>query len=140
MRICVIFSKGTSSDKDLKIVSAFIKGLEAANNSVDFFDISKEKEKLTSFYDYVAVGSSNIPLFGKKDDPLLEQFLKQNNIVAGRRSFAFTTKRVFGENKTLQSIMKIMEKEGMLITFSEVLKDEISAKEIGKNLVISKTE
>ena len=135
MRICVIYSKGSSPKKSLKLVSSFIKGLEEQANTVDFFDISQKKDCNALLYDYIAIGSSNFPLFGKKVDPVLKSFLQQTSHLSGKRSFAFTTKRIFGVNKVLQAIMQKMEEQGMFVTFSEIFKDEISAKEIGKNLV-----
>jgi Trp operon repressor len=59
-------------------------------------------------------------------------------MVAGKRSFAFITKNVFGAPKALVRLMKNMEKEGMFLKYSSILNSPQEAEEIGKRLHIIK--
>jgi hypothetical protein len=89
-------------------------------------------------YQYIAVGSETLSNFSSKIPDKVGYFLSSSGMVAGKRSFAFVTKNVFGATKALTRLMKGMEKEGMFLKYSSILNSPQEAEEIGKRLHIIK--
>ena len=87
-------------------------------------------------YQYIAVGSQTLSNFSGKLPDKVGHYLGSSGMVAGKRSFAFVTKNMFGATKALSRLMKNMEKEGMFLKYSSILNSPQEAEEIGKRLHI----
>ena len=92
-------------------------------------------DRLTN-YQYIAVGASAINTIGGKISEKVDKFLSGSGVVAGKRSFGFAIKGGLRISKTLSTIMKIMEQEGMYLKYSEILSSPVEAEAIGKRLHI----
>lgn len=136
MRVCVLYADQPSAKICKELADALAKGIESQGHFVDLIEIGQNKGKNLTTYDYIALGATPTSFFGKSFDNKVATFLKQNGNVGGKRSFAFIPNKGLRKTKSLQTLMMIMEKEGMFVTFSEVIKSVSEAKLIGSQLLI----
>jgi menaquinone-dependent protoporphyrinogen IX oxidase len=137
MRVAVVFVPQAKRDKLLEISKALAAGIEAQGHQTDIVDASRDVNTKLTIYEYIAIGTEVVSLFGGKIPEKVSEFLRASGSVAGKRSFAFVVKKAIGAEKGLQRLMKQMESEGMFLKFSEVLSSPAEATEIGKRLKIS---
>lgn len=136
MRVAVVFFEGKNREKTLSIVRGLAQGIESQKHQVDIIDGDHDVSSKLTIYQYIAVGTSAINTFGGKISEKAHTFLANAGIIAGKRSFAFAVKGGMRITKTLSVIMKMMEKEGMYLKYSEVLTSPVEAEAIGKRLHI----
>lgn len=137
MKVCILYAaKGKDNVTIKKISAALAKGLEQQNHMVDLVDIKLEGSKIVSFYDYLIVGSESVTTFGGKIPENVSNFLKNCGSISGKRCMAFVTRGGIRSSKTLHSLMKVMESEGMYLKTSDVIKKEDMAIAIGKRIHI----
>ncbi|PKL29577.1 MAG: hypothetical protein CVV46_00450 [Spirochaetae bacterium HGW-Spirochaetae-2] len=137
MRVCVLYEDAVSTTVCKDIASGLADGIQLQGHDVELVDMVRESGKIVSYFDYLVLGTSAINFLGGKISSKSEAFLKQGGSVSGKRSFAFVSKKGLRQGKTLQSLMKVMESQGLYLTFSDILPNRAYAKEVGKRLVIS---
>jgi menaquinone-dependent protoporphyrinogen IX oxidase len=136
MRAAVVFFATNSRDKILNISRSLARGIESQGHQVDIIDGVHDVNAKLTMYQYIAVGSETLSNFSSKIPDKVGYFLGSSGMVAGKRSFAFILKNVFGAPKALVRLMKNMEKEGMFLKYSSILNSPQEAEEIGKRLHI----
>ncbi len=136
MRTAVIFFSGKNREKILNLAKALARGIESQGHQVDIIDGDRDVNSKLTIYQYIAVGTESVSLFGGKIPEKISTFLASAGMVAGKRSFAFVAKTPLGSQKALSRLMKQMESEGMYLKYSEVLNSQVEAEEIGKRLHI----
>ncbi len=134
MRVGVVFIAEKSRDKLMNLAKALARGVESQGHHADVMDGSRDLTTKLTIYNYVAVGTEPISLFGGKIPDRVAQFLSSAGMVSGKRCFAFVPKKAFGSTRALFRLMQAMEKEGMFLKSSEILQSEVEAEEIGKRL------
>ncbi len=139
MKVAVIVVYDTSKNRVMEVAKGLSEGLSANGHTVEIIDAVLESDKKISFYDYIIVGTEAVNTFGGKIPGKVKTYLAQCGTVSGKRSFAFVIKKGFRTGKTLSTLMKTMEHEGMYLKYSEVLRRREDGKEIGKRLHITKT-
>jgi menaquinone-dependent protoporphyrinogen IX oxidase len=137
MRAAVVFFATNSRDRILNITRSLARGIESQGHQVDIIDGVHDVNAKLTMYQYIAVGSQTLSNVSSKIPDKVSHFLGSSGMVAGKRSFAFVTKNVFGAAKALARLMKSMEKEGMFLKYSSILSSPPEAEEIGKRLHIS---
>jgi len=118
------------------IAKALAEGIGAQGHMVDVFDMSLESGKIVSYYDYLIIGTENTTFFGGKIPNTVATFLKSAGTISGKRCMAFITKGGIRSMKTLQTLMKAMEKEGMFLKKSEIIAKVDMARAVGKHVQI----
>lgn len=118
------------------IAKALSEGISAQGHVVDVLDMTLETGKIVSFYDYLVIGTESPTFFGGKIPTSVSSFLKTAGSISGKRCMAFITKGGVRSMKTLLSLMKVMEKEGMFLKKSELIPKVEFAKAVGKHLQI----
>ena len=136
MRAAVVFFATNSRDKILNLTRALARGIESQGHQVDIIDGVHDVNAKLTMYQYIAVGSETLSNFSSKIPDKVTNFLNSSGMVAGKRSFAFIIKNVFGAPKALARLMKSMEREGMFLKYSSILNSPGEAEEIGKRLHI----
>ena len=137
MKVCVLYSDIGSSSMCRDLALGLSEGIQTQGHDVDLVDMQRDAGKIISYYDYIAVGTVATGLWGGKIPAKVGEILKQCGTISGKRCFAFIGKRGIRQGKTLQALMRVMESQGMYLTFSDVLSNRPYAKEVGKRLVIS---
>jgi hypothetical protein len=135
MRIAIIYFPLNQKIKLQAITRALSKGIESQGNQVDVIDGKIDLGKKLAIYQYLCILSESTGFFGQIPQ-MVSTFLKDAGNLIGKRSSAFVLKNTFGSEKAMVRLMKIMEKEGMYIKFSDILKLPEYAEELGKQLHI----
>jgi hypothetical protein len=116
-------------------VKSLAGGMESMGHRVDIFDAWKEDGFKLPAYEYIAVCAEAASFWGGKMPDALSKILSSAGSLAGKKSAAFLRKTgPFFVNKALCSLMKAMEKEGMLVNWSEILLSPDHAKALGKRI------
>ena len=134
MRVAVVFFSGRNRDKLMKLAQAVARGIEKQGNQVDTFDGVRDPNVKLTIYQYVVIGTEPVGTFGGKIPESVHTFLAAAGAVAGKKCYAFVSKSTFGAAKALTNLMKGMEKEGMMLKSSDILRSPTEAEEIGRRL------
>jgi hypothetical protein len=134
MRAAVVFFSGRSNERIGDLARALAKGMERQGHMVDVIDGAKDQGARLSIHQYIAVGAAPTGAFGGKVPEAVKTFLAAAGTVSGKKCYAFIPKATFGAAKTLSTLMKCMEAEGMFLKSSDILRSPAEAEEIGKRL------
>jgi len=137
MRTAVIFFSINNNEKLRNIAQALAAGIEKQGCYVDLIDGDRDINSKLTIYNYIAVGTESTTPFGGKISNKVTEFLANNGIVTGKRSFAFILRSGLRTTKSLTMLMKAMEHEGMFLKYSDIIGSVDEAKEIGEQLHIT---
>jgi hypothetical protein len=116
-------------------VLALQRGFEAMGHRADIINAWTEDGYRLPAYEYIAVAVEPISFLSRKLPSALSKILSEGSGLSGKKSAAFLGKKCLFANKTLSAIMSTMEKEGMVINWSEIIfspeQAEVLAKRIG---------
>jgi len=132
MRIAVInVSSRRNGTQDF--AKALANGMESMGHRVDVLDTG-DCYKLPG-YEYIAVCAETASFWGGKMPDELPKVLSSASGLAGKKGAAFLKKTgPFFVNKALCNLMRAMEKEGMMVNWSEVLLSTDHANAMGKRI------
>ena len=134
MRIAVI-----SVPAIRKGIPDYVKSLalcmESMGHKVDVIDAWTEDGFRLPGYEYIAVCAEAVSFWGGKMPGALSKILAVGSGLVGKKSAAFIKKTgPFFINKSLSNLMKAMEKEGMLINWSDILINAPHSEALGKRI------
>lgn len=135
MRTLILSFLKKDNDKHQKI----LKKLEAAavtnGHLVDVKDAKLDKDNLhLTIYEYIAVVVPATPFSGKKVPALLPEVLATCGNVSGKKGCALVVKSGLFSQKFCTTVMRKMEKEGMMIDYFEVINNVDHAAYVGKKI------
>ena len=134
MRIAVVSVSARRAEIP-EYVKSLARGIESAGHRVDIIDAWTEDGFRLPGYEYIAVCAEQLSLRSGKMPDALPKILGCGSGLAGKKSAAFLKKTgPFFINKAFSNLMKAMEKEGMLINWSEILLNPPHAEAIGKRI------
>jgi hypothetical protein len=113
-------------------VAALQKGMASMGHQVDLLDAWTEDGFRIPAYEYVVVTAEAISLFGGKMPEALPKILAAG--AGGKRSAAFLRKTGPFTAKGLSNLMRAMEKEGMLVNWSDIILNPPHAEALGKHI------
>ncbi|MCX7788815.1 MAG: hypothetical protein N2442_14090 [Spirochaetes bacterium] len=135
MRVAIVYFAPKHRDTYRTLAEGIARGLISRGAQVDVIDGETEKEKRLSLYEYIIMGCEPASLFGKKIPTTVDRFLSQAGSIGGKRSCAFIGKHLFASSRALSQLMKSMEREGMFLTYSEILSNRAQAEQLGIHLL-----
>ncbi len=139
MKVGVIYFQKDDSKGALKeIAGSLAEGIERQGIPVDIYDGFDLENRKMAFYDYICLGAESSGFFTSKLPDKVKTAVKSLGLVAGKRAYAFTVKSGIRSMKTLSRIMDLMEKEGLYLKRSDIIKNKVDAEYIGKKLHISR--
>jgi hypothetical protein len=115
-------------------VTALAKGMESMGHRVDVLDAWTEDGFRLPGYEYIAVIAEPVSLFGGKLPEVIPKVLAAGGSLGGKKSAAFLKKTTPFTAKALANLMRAMEKEGMLVNWSDVLLSPAQAEFLGKRI------
>jgi hypothetical protein len=136
MRVAIVFFHLNKRVKLQGLVRSLSKGIESNGHQVDVIDGNVDIGKKLTIYNYVAIVSESAGFFGQIPEKIAH-FLRDAGNLIGKRSSAFLLQNTFGSEKALTKLMKAMEKEGMYLKFSDIIKQPSEAEDDGKRLHVS---
>lgn len=135
MRVAVAFF-GSSRSRAISAIAEGLKaGIESQGHQVDLIDWDRAVDVRLTVYEYVAIGCPVVSPFGGKI-PEVQERLSAARIMTGRKAFVFVPRAVFGATRALRRMMDAVEREGVFLRFSEVLRSVDEARAVGARLKI----
>ena len=134
MRIVVVSATGQRKGIP-EYVKSLARGMESMGHRVDVLDAWTEDGYRLPGYEYIAVCAEACSTWGGKMPEVLQKVLGAGSGLVGKKSAAFLKKTSpFFINKALTNLMRAMEKEGMLVNWSEILFNAPHAEALGKRI------
>jgi hypothetical protein len=133
MRIAIISAPSTRREPP-DYVKALAKGIESAGHQVDIIDAWTDDGSRLPGYGYIALAAEPVSFFSGRMPESVEKILSGGSSLVGKRSAAFIKKGGLFSGRALANLMKAMEKEGMVINWSELLFNPPHAEAMGKRI------
>ena len=134
MRIAVVSVPGQRKGVP-DYVKSMARGMESMGHRVDIMDAWTEDGYRLPGYEYIVVCAEPISAWGGKMPDVLAKVLGTGSGLLGKKCAAFLKKTgPFFINKGLANVMKAMEKEGMMINWSDVILNAPHAEALGKRI------
>jgi len=133
MRIAVV-SAPAARKSPPDYVRSLVKGMQSMGHRVDIIDAWTEDGFKLPAYEYIAVAAEPISILSGKIPTVISKILAAGSSIGGKKSAAFIKKTGLFSNRAIVNLMKAMEKEGMIINWSEVLFDGPHAEALGKRI------
>ena len=115
-------------------INALQKGMASMGHQVDVLDAWTEDNFRLPSYEYIVVVAESTTLFGGKLPSALSKVLSIKSGLGGKKSAAFIKKTSPFTTKALSNLMFAMEKEGMMVNWSEVIFKPPHAEALGKRI------
>jgi len=133
MRIAIVSATGTRKETP-EYVASLAKGMESMGHRVDIVNAWKDDGMRLPGYEYIAVAAEPISIFSGKLPDIISKTLSAGSSLVGKKSAAFVRKTGLFSNRALLNLMKVMEKEGMRVNWSEILLNAPHAEAMGKRI------
>jgi hypothetical protein len=108
--------------------------MESMGHRADIIDAWTEDGYRLPGYEYIAVCAEVLSAFGGKMPEALPKLLAAGSGIGGRKSAAFLKKTGPFTGKGLVNLMRAMEKEGLIINWSEIILNPPHAEALGKRI------
>jgi len=112
---------------------ALAKGMEAMGHTVEIVDAWKDDGMRLPGCQYIAIATEPLSFFSAKIPEIIPKILSSRGI-DGKKSAAFVKKSGLRSGKTLIKLMTAMEKEGLIVNWSEILLSPAHAEAMGKRI------
>ena len=134
MRIAVV--SVTAQRKEVPdYVKSLARGMESMGHRVEILDAWTEDGFKLPGFQYIAVCAEAASAWGGKMPEPLQKVLASGSGLVGKKSAAFLKKTgPLFINKALANLMRAMEKEGMLVNWSEIILNAPHAEALGKRI------
>jgi hypothetical protein len=133
MRVAVV-SAPAARGAPPEYVKSLARGMEAMGHRVDIIDVRSEDGLRLPGYEYVAVVAEAISSFSGKIPEALPKLLAAGSGLVGKKGAAFVKRGGLFTARALTNLMRAMEKEGMLINWSDVIFNPPHAEAMGKRI------
>jgi hypothetical protein len=133
MRIAIISCPPIKKTHN-ETVNFLAKGMSAMGHTVDILDAWTSEGTRLPAYDYIAIVTKAKSFFTGKIPENAAKYLSIPSSIAGKKGAAFIEKGGLFTNKALANLMKEMEKQGMIVNWSDILFNPEHAKELGKKI------
>jgi menaquinone-dependent protoporphyrinogen IX oxidase len=133
MRIAIVSAPALKRETP-DYVASLAKGMESMGHRVDIVDVWTEDGMRLPGYEYIAVVTQPISFFSGKLPVPVSKALSAGSSLVGKKSAAFVKKSGLFSNRALANLMKVMEKEGMKINWSDILFNAPHAEALGKRI------
>jgi hypothetical protein len=133
MRIAVISVPARRSGVP-EYVKSLAKGMEAMGHRADVIAAWTEDGFRLPGYEYIVVTAEGVSFFSGKIPDALPKILSAGSGLVGKKSAAFIKKGGLFTGRALSNVMRAMEKEGMLVNWSEILLNPSHAEALGKRI------
>jgi menaquinone-dependent protoporphyrinogen IX oxidase len=137
MRVAVVYFE-KEKGKLAEIAESMARGIGDQGHDARVINGILDTNAKLSMFEYIVIGTAPISLFSKKLDESVGQFIKSSGVITGKRCYAFVQKKGFRPFRVLQELMKLVEKEGVILKTSDVVNSKEEAAYIGKKLHISR--
>ena len=115
-------------------VRSLVKGMESMGHRVDIVDAWTEDGYKLPGYEYIAVAAEPVSIISGKIMANISKMLAAGSSLVGRKGAAFIKKKGIFSGRALANLMRAMEKEGMIVNWSDILFNPPHAEAMGKRI------
>jgi hypothetical protein len=115
-------------------IAALAKGVESMGHRVEIIDAYQEDGHRLPAFDYIMVTAEQAGFFGGKMPGALTRVLRGAANLSGKKGAAFLKKTYPLTGKAMANLMQALEREGILVNWSEILLSPAQAEELGKRI------
>ncbi|MDR0601535.1 MAG: hypothetical protein LBG42_04070 [Treponema sp.] len=115
-------------------VTALARGMESMGHRVDVVNAWTDDGMRLPGYEYLAVAAESTTLFSGNMSEALAKILSGAGSLVGRKAAAFLRKTSPFTGKALARLMKALEKEGMVVNWSDIILSAAHAEALGKRI------
>jgi hypothetical protein len=133
MRIAIVTAPAARKEPP-DYVQALAKGMQSMGHRVDIINAWTEDGYRLPGYEYIAVAAEPVSFFSGKIPLVITKVLSAGSSLVGKKSAAFIKKSGLFTNRAIANLMKAMEKEGMMINWSDILLNAPHAEALGKRI------
>jgi len=133
MRIAVISAPAARKEPP-DYVRSLAKGMESMGHRVDVVDAWTEDGFRLPGYEYIVTVAEPNSMFTGKIPQCIPKVLAAGSSLVGRKGAAFIKKSGLFNSRALANLMRAMEKEGMIINWSDILFNAPHAEAMGKHI------
>ncbi|WP_304221598.1 hypothetical protein [Gracilinema caldarium] len=133
MRIALVYAYKKKSPVS-ETVKALAKGMESMGHRVDLLDAWTDDGLRLPGYEYIVVAAESVSLFGGRMPEKLSKILSTASSLLGKKSAAFLIKTTPWTVKAMTNLMRVMEKEGMFVNWSDIILNQDQAEALGKRI------
>ncbi len=137
MRVAVVYFE-KNQGKLAQMAESLAHGIGDQGHDVKVINGILDSDVKLTMYEYIAIGTAPLSPFSKKLDESLERFIKSAGTLTGKRCYAFVQKKGLRAFRVLQAVMKLVEREGVILKTSDIINSKEEASYVGKKLHISK--
>jgi menaquinone-dependent protoporphyrinogen IX oxidase len=114
--------------------AALARGMESMGHRVDVIDAWTDDGMRLPGYEYLVVAAESVTLFSGKMPESLPKILSGASSLMGKKAAAFLKKTSPFTGKALTKLMRAMEKEGMVVNWSDIILSADHAEALGKRI------
>ncbi|MCL2809171.1 MAG: hypothetical protein FWD24_03780 [Treponema sp.] len=133
MRIAVV-SAPAAKIPPPDYVKELADGMSKMGHHVDVIDTWTEDGMKLPSYEYIAIVAEPVSIFSGKIQTNITKLLSAGSSIGGKKSAAFIKKKGIFYNRALFNLMKVMEKEGMRVNWSDIIFNGPHAQAMGKRI------
>ncbi|MDR0876622.1 MAG: hypothetical protein LBN21_01100 [Treponema sp.] len=115
-------------------VVSLAKGMESMGHRADVVNAWTDDGFRLPGYEYIVVAAEPLSFFSGKLAEALPKILAAGSSLVGKKSAAFVKKNGLFTGRALANLMKAMEKEGLLVNWSDILLNPPHAEALGKRI------
>ncbi|MDR3284786.1 MAG: hypothetical protein LBS97_06380 [Treponema sp.] len=135
MRMLLLYFFKNDDVKASGIIKKLIHSASSNGHTMDSVCALTDAENLCAApYEYVTVVVTCQGMFGRKVSPAVTGVLSRMGSAIGKKGCALVIKSGLFPWKTCNNLMSVMEKEGMLLDYSDVVLNSDHAAYVGKRL------
>ena len=133
MRIAIVCVPAAKKEQP-EYAQALAKGMSSMGHRVDIIDGWTEDGFKLPGYEYIAIAAEPVSFFSGKIPVIIPKLLAAGSSLSGKKSAAFIKKTGLFSNRALANLMKAMEKEGMVVNWSDFLLNSPHAEALAKQI------
>ncbi len=133
MRIAVI-SAPAQRRSPPEYVKALAKGMGAMGHQVEILDAWTGDGMRLPGFEYIAIVAEAASIISAKIPEVIPKMLSASSGIGGKKSAAFIKKGGLRNGRTIANLMQAMEKEGMVVNWSDILLNAPHAEAMGKRI------
>lgn len=135
MRIVILHFLDVHSKSEGVFVKSLSDAAACSGHQVDVVDGIRPTDRLLlAPYEYVVVISTSLGLIKGKVHPRVAEVLSSCGNVTGKKGAAFVTKSLFSAPSATQALMRVMEREGIVVNDFNILENSEQAAAVGSQL------
>ena len=115
-------------------VRALAKGMESMGHRVELIDAWTDDGMRLGGCEYIAVAAEPVSFFSAHIPDAVAKILSVGSGLGGKKSAAFVKRAGLRPGRTLANLMRAMEREGMMINWSDILLNAPHAEAMGKRI------